>query len=100
MRRPVVGVAQVEEKFQEELTVDKAKYDRLMQDKTDMEAAYDARITAFEARQAREVGASRAHPEHVSVFGGGGGGGESPIWHAFAFMFIVLADQSGTFGCS
>ncbi len=46
---------QVEEKFQEELTVDKAKYDRLMQDKLDMEAAYDARITSFEARQAKEV---------------------------------------------
>ncbi len=87
-------VAQVEEKFQEELSVDKAKYaagscllfpsccgcygypmqslyrgsirrmecvcmpgryDRLMSDKLDMEAAYDARISSFEARQAVEV---------------------------------------------
>ncbi len=46
---------QVEDKFQEELSADKAKYDRLMSDKVDMETAYDVRISSFEVRQAKEV---------------------------------------------
>ena len=48
-------IKEVEDKFQEELSADKAKYDRLMTDKVDMETAYDSRIVSFEARQAKEV---------------------------------------------
>ena len=54
-------IKEVEDKFQDELNTDKAKYDRLMADKTDMEAAYDTRIGSFEARQASEVRAPCAY---------------------------------------
>lgn len=48
-------IKEVEDKFQDELTADKARYDRLTGDKTDMEAAYDQQIANFEARETREV---------------------------------------------
>lgn len=45
----------MEDKFQEELTLDKAKYDRLMTDKVDMEAMYDMKVSGFETQQGKEV---------------------------------------------
>lgn len=48
-------IKEVEDKFQEELAADKAKYSKLLSDKESMEGSYEDRIAAFEARQAREV---------------------------------------------
>jgi Zn-dependent oligopeptidase len=48
-------IKEVEDKFQEELSTDKAKYAKLLREKEDMEGSYEERIAAFELRQAREV---------------------------------------------
>ena len=48
-------IKEVEDKFQEELSGDKAKYAKLLHEKEGMEGNYEDRIGGFEGRQAREV---------------------------------------------